>query len=88
VLVEVLKDHRRKKHLNDKQFLIWLRNRMIAVYGEPYAVDFMHKLQGIIDATPKSQDSKWGNVPFKTGLKLEKEFKNNPKLGTKTVKDW
>jgi hypothetical protein len=72
----------------DKQFLNWLRNRLIAVYGEPYNVDYLHKLQGIIDATPKNQNSKAGNVPFKIGTKLENEYKTNPKIGTKTVKDW
>ena len=35
----------------DKEFLIWLRKRLIFVYGESPNVDFIHKLTAIINAT-------------------------------------
>lgn len=38
--------------MNDKIFLQWLHDRMIHVYGENENVDFLMKLQNIINNTP------------------------------------
>lgn len=38
--------------MNDREFLIWLRERLINVYHESPNVDFVHKLTAIINATP------------------------------------
>jgi hypothetical protein len=38
--------------MNDRDFLIWLRERMINHYHESPYVDFVHKLTAIINATP------------------------------------
>ena len=33
----------------DKHHLMWIRDRLINVYGESPLLDYMHKLQAIID---------------------------------------
>jgi hypothetical protein len=38
--------------MNDRDFLIWLRGRLINVYHENENVDFVHKLTAIINAYP------------------------------------
>jgi hypothetical protein len=38
--------------MNDREFLIWLRERLINVYHESPMVDFVHKLTAIINAYP------------------------------------
>ena len=43
--------------VKDKYFLIWLRNRLIEVYGEPPLVDFVHKLNKIIENYPGNKES-------------------------------
>jgi len=36
--------------VSDKEFLIWLRDRLIHIYGESPNVDFVLRLNAIIDA--------------------------------------
>lgn len=43
--------------MKDKEFLVWLRNRMINVYGESPNVSFLHTLNGIIESTNESSMS-------------------------------
>lgn len=38
--------------MKDKEFLIWIHERLEYVYGESPVVDYMHKLRAIIKATP------------------------------------
>ena len=38
--------------MKDKEFLEWLRDRMNHRYGDSLNLDFMLKLQAIINATP------------------------------------
>ena len=40
--------------MTDKEFLIWLRDRLHHRYDEPLDIDFMRRLQRIIDKTGKS----------------------------------
>lgn len=42
--------------MKDKKFLIWLRDRLIHVYGENENVDFIHKLNRIIDKYPEQAE--------------------------------
>jgi hypothetical protein len=42
----------------DRDFLSWLRERLINVYGESENVDFVHKLTAIRDRMPLEQDTK------------------------------
>jgi len=35
--------------MNDKEFLIWLRERLIHQHGENELVDYMHKFTAIIN---------------------------------------
>jgi hypothetical protein len=51
--------------MKDKEFLVWLRNRLIQKHGENPDFDYMHKLQGIIDAYPSNKESAWGNIEQK-----------------------
>lgn len=51
--------------MKDKNFLMWLRNRLIEKHGENPNLDYMHKLQGIIDNYPKDKESPWGNIERK-----------------------
>jgi hypothetical protein len=41
--------------MNDKEFLIWLHQRLKNKYGESPNVDYMHMLRAIIEATPKDR---------------------------------
>lgn len=43
--------------MKDKEFLTWLRDRMINVYNERPNVGFIHRLNGIIENTNKSSMS-------------------------------
>jgi hypothetical protein len=36
----------------DKEFLTWLRDRMVNVYGVNPHTDYIHKLNAIIESTP------------------------------------
>lgn len=41
--------------MNDRDFLIWLHQRLVYAYNENANFDYMWKLRSIIDATPKDQ---------------------------------
>lgn len=41
--------------MNDREFLMWLHERLERVHGERPTVDYMHKLRAIIKATPAEQ---------------------------------
>jgi len=43
--------------MKDKEFLIWLHERLMNVHGEDIYVDYMHKLRAIISATPDDQET-------------------------------
>ena len=50
--------------MNDRDYLIWLHERLTEVHGERQCVDYMHKLRAIIKTTPKekcSQNMATGN---------------------------
>ena len=48
--------------MKDNPFLEWIRDRLIEVHKENKDLDYMHKLQGIIDNYPEDKDSEWGNI--------------------------
>ena len=37
--------------MKDREFLIWIHERLHEVHNEPETVDYMHKLRAIIGAT-------------------------------------
>lgn len=39
--------------MNDREFLMWLHERLEHVYNEKPMMDYMHKLRAIIRSTPK-----------------------------------
>jgi hypothetical protein len=41
--------------VNDRDFLIWLHERLTEVYGEKPTMDYMYKLRAIIKTTPADQ---------------------------------
>jgi hypothetical protein len=41
--------------MEDREFLMWLHERLTEVHGESPCVDYMHKLRAIIKLTPKDQ---------------------------------
>ena len=43
--------------MKDKQYLIWLHERIVNVYKESELVDFLRKLRSIIAATPDEQET-------------------------------
>lgn len=51
--------------MSDREFLMWLHERLVGVYGEDRLLDFMHKLRCIIVATPPDRvtpnDGRGGN---------------------------
>ena len=38
--------------MKDREFLIWLHERLSLVHGESELLDYMHKLRAIIKSTP------------------------------------
>lgn len=51
--------------MNDREFLMWLHERLTAVHGEYSLVDYMHKFRAIISTIPENQvtpnDGRGGN---------------------------
>lgn len=43
--------------MRDRDFLLWLRNRLIHVYKEDPNMDFVSKLENIAGATPANQET-------------------------------
>lgn len=41
--------------VTDRDFLIWLHERLVRAYNENSNYDYMHKLRSIIEATPKDR---------------------------------
>lgn len=41
--------------MKDREFLMWLHERLEHVHGEEPTVDYMHKLRAVIKATPTEQ---------------------------------
>jgi len=41
--------------MNDREFLMWLHERLTGVHKESPIVDYMHKLRAIIKATPEDK---------------------------------
>lgn len=44
-----------KMSTSDREFLIWIHDRLVHVYGENELYGYMHKLRSIIATTPASQ---------------------------------
>lgn len=44
--------------MTDKQFLEWLRDRLVNVYKESPCVDFVHRLNSIIEKQAKREEIK------------------------------
>ena len=38
--------------MTDREFLMWLHERLVSVHGEDACFDYMYKLRAIIKATP------------------------------------
>ena len=43
--------------MSDREYLMWLHERLVNEYGVPECADYMHKLRAIIKATPREQRS-------------------------------
>jgi hypothetical protein len=48
--------------MEDKEYLLWLVDRMVLVYHESPNVDFVHKLRAIALKTRKGKDTNWAKV--------------------------
>jgi hypothetical protein len=52
--------------VKDRDFLIWLHERLVNHHGESPLYDYMHKLRAIIYAYPRHKESpntgKWNNM--------------------------
>jgi hypothetical protein len=44
--------------MKDREFLIWLHERLTEVHGENHLVDYMHKLRAVIHATPADKTTR------------------------------
>jgi hypothetical protein len=42
--------------MTDREFLIWIHQRLIKVYGENYLADYMHRLREVIHTIPRNQE--------------------------------
>jgi len=43
--------------MKDKEFMIWIHDRLECVYGENPLTDYMRKLRAIISTIPVTQDT-------------------------------
>ena len=43
--------------MKDREFLNWVHDRMINVYGENRNIDFLHKLRAIIRNYPQDKET-------------------------------
>lgn len=43
--------------MKDREYLMWLHERLEHVHGESSLMDYMHKLRAIIRATPEKQET-------------------------------
>jgi hypothetical protein len=43
--------------MKDREFLMWMHERLEKVHGERPLVDYMHKLRAIIKATPADKET-------------------------------
>lgn len=59
--------------MNDKEFLIWLRERLINVYMESPDADFVSKLTAIINAYPEDKLTPNMGEPVRNKLDLISE---------------
>jgi hypothetical protein len=52
-------------NMTDREFLMWLHNRLTEVHGEDALMDYMHKFRAIITSIPANQitpsDGRGGN---------------------------
>lgn len=44
--------------MSDREFLIWLHERLEHVHGESPLMDYMHKLRNVIMNTPHNQETR------------------------------
>lgn len=51
----------------DKNFLEWLANRLVDVYGESPNVDIVHKLRAIAERVPVDVDTDWSDKSDRLG---------------------
>ena len=56
--------------MSDKDFLQWIHDRLIHVYGENLKVDYLHRLRKIINATA---DQEAANTILIDSLIMERE---------------
>lgn len=60
--------------MTDRDFLIWIHQRLVKVHGEREMVDYMHKLRDLIYEIPKNQN-KIGNVVTMRSNEVLKEIR-------------
>lgn len=56
MIVQNLNGLKRKLVMKDREFLIWLHERLKYVHGDSPHIDFMHKLRNIIISYPKDKE--------------------------------
>lgn len=49
--------------LDDREFLMWLADRLVLIYKEDENTDFVHQLVAIAVATPPKHHTQW-SVPY------------------------
>lgn len=54
--------------MTDREFLIWLHQRLVLVHKESKYVDYMHFLRDIIYTTPKDRRSRTGFVTMHSNI--------------------
>lgn len=60
--------------MKDREFLIWLHERLEHVHKEHHLLDYMHKFRAVISAIPENQET--NSYLGKNSLEeLIKEFK-------------
>jgi hypothetical protein len=48
-----------ERTMKDRDFLLWIHERLEHVHGEKPAYDYMHKLKAVAEAQDPKQDTRW-----------------------------
>ena len=57
--------------MDDREFLIWLHQRLVKVHKENTHVDYMHYLRDVIYGMPKGKDSRGAVVTMHSNTVLD-----------------
>ncbi len=68
--------------MKDREFLIWLHERLVKVHCESKYVDYMHRLREVIHDMPKDKDSRGPVVTMRSNV-VQKEIEDMERINAR-----